>query len=138
MPTLRSLEQGGWVGLDGEMAALAHDEMQAAVLESVSEAEAREATLALGQAEVRIGPQDRTGHQRAARLLVTGGDESALVPLFLPWRAGRGLGAEARTAAEAAEQLLGVHATSARVARLRRSGSWRARMAESRVPMVAA
>jgi len=134
--SLRTLEQAGWVVLDDDVVSLSHDALQEALLESSDDVEIAGSRLALGRAEVALRPQDRTGFQRAARLLIASGDEREILPLFAAWRTERGLGAEATSTTEAARQLLGELATPIRVAHLRRASSWRTRIAESRMPML--
>ncbi len=130
---LRALEQLGWVQRNADVASLTHDTLQQALTEVASPDALRQAQSGIGRGELALGAAlDRTGAQRAARLLAAGGDEAGLVRLFSVWCESGSLDATAALPREAAQQLLGPYATPERVALLVRSVPWIARLRSSR------
>lgn len=136
---LDALERRGWIEMQGETVRLAHDSLQATMIESATEAELRTARRSVGRAlAARSDLLDRVGAQRAARLLVDADDSDGLRSLFFVWRGRPTVGRKPASAWSAAHELLGDDATPVRVALLVRAVPWAARLADSPWPLAMA
>ncbi|MBI2797421.1 MAG: AAA family ATPase [Gemmatimonadetes bacterium] len=134
--TIRGLERAGWIESASAAVAMAHDVLEAALLDASSADAVQRARSAMGRAECRhLAPADRTGAQRAAQILLQAGDEEGLRLLFLGWCAGAGLGKLSPSAGAAARDLLGEGATPARVRQLARALPLVSRVRQSRATL---
>lgn len=115
-----ALAVGGWVVETGDTLSLAHDELARSMLAVVPPEAARDARLRLARAEAAIGPDERAGFQRTARLLASGGDEATLDALFLRWWRSPMEALAAPSVGASARLLLGEDATPARIRRFSR------------------
>ena len=118
---LSALELRGFVSLGDDRWRLGHDELSDVVLQGSTAEAVRSLERRLG---VALGAEPLVSlfdHQRAAELLVAGGDESALGALFLRWLVAARRLRDPRTDAELGRVLLGAAAKPARLNRLLRA-----------------
>jgi len=121
LSVLGTLEVRGFVSQAEERWRLGHDELAETVLHGLEDAAVSSLAKRLGASLALQPALSSFDHQRAAELVIDGGDEQLLVPLFQRWLAmGRRLG-DPRSDAELARALLGGTATAERLRRLLRA-----------------
>ncbi len=117
---LASLELRGFVALVEDRWRLGHDELAEVALQDATPEAVHDLARRLGVAlvlEPSISPFD---HQRAAELLIHGGAEETLAPLYRRWLASAHRRRDPRSDMELARALLGSAGTSDRLRRVLR------------------
>ena len=117
---LATLELRGFVALVEERWRLGHDELADVALRGTGAEALQSLARRLGTALGAEATDSFFDRQRAAELLIAGGDEDAIGPLFRRWLASEPRLRDPRTDRELARALLGGAATPERVRRILR------------------